>query len=61
MVIATDGCEVAFELAEVMEDDLMILIQEDDSLRLIAGNYEGGYWVKLVSRFLVEYERIRRG
>ena len=53
-VIATDGYEVAFELAEVMEDDQMILIQEDDSLRLVAGNYEGGYWVKLVSRFLVE-------
>lgn len=53
-VIGTDGYEVEFDLAEVMADDLMILIQEDDTLRLIAGNYEGGYWVKLVCRFKVE-------
>ncbi len=53
-VIATDGYEVAFDLAAVMKDDLLILILEDDTLRLIAGNYEGGYWVKLVSRLLVD-------
>lgn len=53
-VIATDGYEVAFDLGEVMEDELMVLILEEDALRLIAGNYEGGYWVKLVNRFLVE-------
>ena len=53
-VIATDGYEVSFDLAAVMADDLMILIQEDDMLRLIAGNYEGGHWVKMVSRLKVE-------
>lgn len=53
-VIATDGYEVEFELAEVMADELMILIEEDGSLRLIAGNYAGGYWAKLVSRIKVE-------
>lgn len=53
-VIATDGYEVVFDLGEVMEDDLMILIQEEETLRLIAGNYEGGYWVKLVNRLQVD-------
>lgn len=53
-VIATDGYEVEFSLADVMADDLLILLEEDDSLRLIAGNYAGGYWVKLVSRIKVE-------
>lgn len=53
-VIATDGYEVAFDLQKVLADDLMILIQEEDSFRLIAGNYEGGHWVKMVSRFKVE-------
>ena len=53
-VIATDGYEVEFALDDVMDDELMLLIEEDDSLRLIAGNYAGGYWAKLVSRFKVE-------
>lgn len=53
-VIATDGYEVEFDLDDLMADDLMILIQEEEILRLIAGNYAGGYWVKMVSRFVVE-------
>lgn len=53
-VIATDGYEVEFDLEKVLNDDQMVLIQEDDMLRLIAGNYEGGYWVKLVNRMVVE-------
>lgn len=52
-VKATDGYEVEFPLADVMEDDLMVLIEENDTLRLIAGNYPGGHWVKMVSRFVV--------
>ena len=53
-VIATDGYEVEFELQEVLNDDRMLLIREGDMLRLIAGNYDGGYWVKFVSRMIVE-------
>lgn len=53
-VIATDGYEVEFDLEKAMADEQMVLIEEEDMLRLIAGNYEGGYWVKLVSRFKVE-------
>ncbi len=52
-VIATDGYQVDFELAGVLIDDEMILIEENDTLRLIAGNYEGAYWVKLVSKLVV--------
>jgi len=52
--MATDGYMVEFELQEVLNDDLMLLIREEDMLRLIAGNYEGGYWVKLVNKMIVE-------
>jgi hypothetical protein len=52
--VASDGYEVEFSLAEVMADDKFILIEEEDTLRLIAGNYEGGYWVKQVARLVVE-------
>jgi energy-coupling factor transport system substrate-specific component len=53
-VIATDGYTVEFELQDVFNDDRLLLIREEDMLRLIAGNYEGGYWVKLVSRIVVK-------
>jgi energy-coupling factor transport system substrate-specific component len=53
-VVASDGYEVEFSLAEVMADDKFILIEEEDTLRLIAGNYEGGYWVKQVARLVVD-------
>lgn len=53
-VVATDGYEVPFPLADVLNDDDMILIQEDDTLRLIAANYAGGYWVRQVSRLVIE-------
>lgn len=53
-VMATDGYTVEFELQEVFNDDQLLLIREEDMLRLIAGNYEGGYWVKLVNRIIVE-------
>ncbi|MGI6413031.1 MAG: ECF transporter S component [Syntrophomonadaceae bacterium] len=53
-VMATDGYMVEFELAKVLKDDQMLLIREEDMLRLIAGNYDGGYWVKFVNRIVVE-------
>lgn len=53
-VVAGDGYTVEFPLGDILNDDAMLLIQEDDSLRLIAGNYPGGHWVKLVSRLVVE-------
>lgn len=53
-VIASDGYEVVFDLNEVLNDDQMLLIQEDESLRLIAGNYSGEYWVRQVSKMMVK-------
>lgn len=53
-IIATDGYEVVFDLNEVLKDDQMLLIQEDDNLRLIAGNYGGEYWVRQVSKMSVK-------
>ncbi len=45
---------VKFDLQEALNDDQMLLIREGDVLRLIAGNYEGGYWVKMVNKIVVE-------
>ncbi|HHX51525.1 MAG TPA: hypothetical protein GX711_08810, partial [Clostridia bacterium] len=53
-VMATDGYSVEFDLAEVLTDHRMLLIREGDMLRLIAGDYEGGYWVRMVNRIHVE-------
>jgi hypothetical protein len=53
-VMATDGYQVEFELDKVLNDEEMLLIREEDMLRLIAGNYDGGYWVKMVNRLVVE-------
>lgn len=53
-VMATDGYMVEFPLEAVLNDDQMLLIREGDSLRLIAANYEGGYWVRMVNRIMVE-------
>jgi len=49
-VTAKDGYEVDFELADVMDDDEIIISLEDDNeYRIIAANYVGGCWVELVS------------
>lgn len=55
-VVATDGYEVTFELEKVLQDDRMLIVEEpgdEPTLRLVAANYEGGYWVRKVSRFVV--------
>ncbi|MGI6142641.1 MAG: ECF transporter S component [bacterium] len=54
IVMATDGYMVEFPLEDVLQDDRMLLIREGDMLRLIAANYEGGYWVRMVNRILLE-------
>lgn len=53
-IIAADGYEVEFDLKAVLNDGQMLLIQEEDSLRLIAGSYGGEYWVRQVSRIVVQ-------
>lgn len=54
VVLATDGYRVEFNLADIKIDDKFLLIEEDDTLRLIAGNYDGGCWVRMVSKLSIE-------
>ncbi len=53
-VIGSDGYTMEFDWEEVEIDGRLILIQEDDMLRLIAGDYDLSYSVKLVDRIVVE-------
>ena len=50
-IIATDG--YGGDLQEALNDD-QVSSFEKEMLRLIAGNYEGGYWVKIVNKIVVE-------
>ncbi|MDD2442871.1 MAG: ECF transporter S component [Desulfotomaculaceae bacterium] len=54
VVTATDGYKVEFELQKVLADEQILLIREDNTLRLIAANYPGGHWVKMVNKLTVE-------
>jgi ABC-type thiamin/hydroxymethylpyrimidine transport system permease subunit len=47
-VMASDGYDATFNLTEVMRDGRMLLIQDSGSLRLVAADYEGAYWVEKV-------------
>ncbi|HEQ78633.1 MAG TPA: hypothetical protein ENN76_00035 [Euryarchaeota archaeon] len=47
-VVASDGYYALFELDEVRSDGGILLIVEGNTLRLVANNYEGAYWVKEV-------------
>lgn len=53
-ITATDGYQVEIPLPEVMEDDEILLTLDGESLRLVAANYPGGYWVKRVHRLTVK-------
>lgn len=56
-VVASDGYEVTFDLEKVMYDEKMLIAEEtgdETTLRLIAANYEGGYWVRKVSRLVIQ-------
>jgi len=53
-VIADDGYEVRFDLGRVMDDEGLLLILEGDRLRLVAASYDGSYWVKRVTRLVVD-------
>jgi energy-coupling factor transport system substrate-specific component len=53
-VTGTDGYEIEFSLEKILVDDKFILIEEDDMLRLVAGNYEGSCWVRNASRMIID-------
>lgn len=41
-----DGYYAVFDLEDVLGDDELVIILEDETLRVIAANYEGAYWVE---------------
>lgn len=47
-VLADDGYTQVFDLSNVTASDNMILIDQNESVRLVANGYEGGYWVRNV-------------
>ncbi|MCK4570574.1 ECF transporter S component [Candidatus Bipolaricaulota bacterium] len=52
-VISSDGYEVELEWDAVLGDEELLLTLEDDSIRLVAGSYDGTYWVQRVRRIVV--------
>ncbi|MGI6420814.1 MAG: ECF transporter S component [Syntrophomonadaceae bacterium] len=53
-VIAADGYMIEFVLDKILLDDKFLLIEEEDTMRLIAGNYDGSCWVRQVNKLLIE-------
>jgi ABC-type thiamin/hydroxymethylpyrimidine transport system permease subunit len=52
-IAAGDGYSVDFELEAALQDQELLLVQERGQLRLVAGAYEGGYWVRGVTHLEV--------
>ena len=52
-VIASDGYEIELEWDAVLSDEELLLILEDDSIRLVAAAYDGAYWVQQVRRIVI--------
>lgn len=56
IVRARDYYEARFNLNDVLNDERMIISIDENKnwLWLIAGDYEGAYWVKIVSNIIIE-------
>jgi ABC-type thiamin/hydroxymethylpyrimidine transport system permease subunit len=52
--IAGDGYEAAFDWAAIRSDSDVLLTLEEGRLRLVAPGYDGAYWVRRVTRLVVE-------
>lgn len=52
-VVASDGYYAIFDLDDLADRPDVILVQDGDTLRLVATGYEGAYWVRMVSRIVV--------
>lgn len=48
-VIASDGYVQVFDLSNVTSNDNLILIEEENAVRLVAKGYAGGAWVRYVT------------
>jgi len=53
-VIADDGYEASFEWEAIRAAPDVLLAVDDERLRLIAPGYDGSYWVRRVTRLVVE-------
>jgi DMSO/TMAO reductase YedYZ molybdopterin-dependent catalytic subunit len=49
VVSASDGYSQAFDLSNVTASDDLILISQNDTVRLVAKGYPGGKWVEMVT------------
>ena len=52
-VIASDGYEASFALDDIAARDDILLVLEEEGLRLIAPGYDGAVWVRRVTRVVV--------
>ncbi|MBU0595535.1 hypothetical protein KJ567_02475, partial [Candidatus Bipolaricaulota bacterium] len=52
-VIASDGYEASYELADIDGREDILLTLEDEGLRLIAPGYDGAFWVRRVTRIVI--------
>lgn len=52
-VIASDGYEASFELLDIDDRGDILLMLDDEGLRLIAPGYDGAFWVRRVTRVVV--------
>ena len=48
--IASDGYEASFELSVIAERDDILLVLEDEGLRLVVPGFDGAFWVRRVRR-----------
>ena len=53
-VVADDGYEAAFEWEAIRSNQDVLLTLDDGRLRLVAPGYDGVYWVRRVTRLVVE-------
>lgn len=53
-VIAADGYEIVLQWGDVLGDDRLLLSPEGDSIRLVAADYDGAYWVQKVRRLVLQ-------
>jgi len=53
-IIAKDLYEVNFSLQEIYNNDEIILTENKESFTLVAKGYAGGYWIRDISRIVVE-------
>jgi DMSO/TMAO reductase YedYZ molybdopterin-dependent catalytic subunit len=49
VISASDGYSQAFELSNVTANDNVILIDDNETVRVVAKGYEGGMWVRYVT------------